>query len=96
MCLNGMARVMLQNLYGMPLAGLYCMYNFLQLMSVLTHLKIHSLFAFLMHTKILHFIFVSCCLLLIAVLYFLNILGVRKAFPASLGLLPHMPHQNIL
>lgn len=87
---------MLQNLCGMPLAGLHCMCNFLQLMSILTHLKIHFLFALLMHTKTLHFLFASCCLLLIAVLYFLDILGVRMAFPASVGLLPHTLHQNIL
>lgn len=73
----------------MPLANLYCTYNFLQLMSGLTHLKIHSLFAFLMHMTTLHFIFASCSLLLIAVLYFLNILSVRKA-------VLHILHQNFL
>lgn len=60
---------MLQNLYDMPLADLYCMYNFLQLMSVLTHQKIHFLFAFQMHTKTLHFVF-ACSWLLLPVLYF--------------------------
>lgn len=72
------------------------MYNFLQLMSVLTHLKIHSLFAFLMHVKTFNFIAASYHLLLIAELYFLNILGVRKAFPGSVGLLAYILHWNIL